>query len=493
MVTGYWANTSAWCRFTSERIAMGRLFFLALLSAISVVALVRPWIGVVAAYGIAILVPQAVWWWNFEDLRPAFWVLIPTIVGFVIGVFRGVLDVSVLANKRNLFMLVLWLFFAISYVAGPYTEVVNIYRFTDPDWAFESFNKIFLLYFLACVCIDDLPKLRVLVLTVLGSAVYLVYWANDMYLSGNVMGRLPGPVDIHGIGTYSDENAFAMLFVVAQPFLWYMGQAVERRWLKYAIWLVIPFCWHAVFLTASRGGLIGIGVTTLLMALRGKNKLLGLLLLPAFVGAYYWQAGDLMKERAETIGEYRTETSASTRLEAWQAALGMVKDHPLTGVGLASLGPAFPDYSDKKPREAHNTLLQISAESGAVAGLMYGLMVVTSILALWRNGSRLRQMAGAEANRQRDLLYLINEAVLIAFFGFVVCALFLSLQLSEIFYCLCLLVNAVLLVSVRQFSGEPQGAGATPRRSRPPLPRAPPSNAGRIADSPTFNTKKGLS
>ena len=462
---------------------MGRLFFLTLLSSISVVALVRPWIGVVAAYGIVILAPQAVWWWNFADLRPALWVIVPTLIGFGIGVLRGVLKPAVLANKLNFFMFTLWICFAVSYYFGPYTDVINLYRFTDPDWAFETFNKIFLLYFLACVCIDDLVKLRVLVLTILGCAVYMVYWANDMYLSGFVMGRLAGPVDINGLGSYSDENAFAMLFVVAQPFLWYMAQGVERRWLKYAIWLVIPFCWHAVFLTASRGGLIGIGVTTLLMAIRGKSKVLGLLLIPAFIGAYYLQAGDLMKERAGTIGEYKTETSASTRIEAWNAALGMLKDHPVTGVGLASLGPAFPDYSDKKPREAHNTALQISAESGALAGLMYLLIVVVSIVSLWRNGSRLRHERAGVVDPQRDLLYLINEAVLIAFFGFAVCALFLSLQLSEIFYCLVLLVNVVLLVSAHQQSALPLAAGTQPARA--PLRRAPPSNGGAAAPEHT--------
>jgi O-antigen ligase len=405
-------------------------------------------------------------------------------------VLRGTQDLSLLLNRRNFFMLVLWLFFALSYYFGPYTEVINKFRFTDPEWAFSTLNKIFLLYFLACVCIDDLFKLRALVLTVLGSAVYLVYWANDMYLSGHVMGRLPGPVDIFGQGTYSDENAFAMLFVVGQPFLWYMAQAVERTWLRYAIWLVIPFCWHAVFLTASRGGLIGIAVTTLLMVIRGKNKALGLLLIPAFIGAYYWQAGDLMKERAATIDEYRTETSASTRIEAWNAALGMIKDHPLIGVGLASLGPAFPDYSDKKPREAHNTALQIGAESGAVAGLMYLLMVVTSITALWRNGSRLRgRQPEAPGGDGRDILYLINEAVLVAFFGFAVCALFLSLQLSEIFYCLCLLVNSVLLVSARQLSAEPRAPGVEPVRRRI-LRRAPPSNGGDVAPVTPIEPKR---
>ena len=191
-----------------------------------------------------------------------------------------------------------------------------------------------------------------------------------------------------------------------------------------------------------------------------------------------------MKERAGTVSEYQTETSASTRVEAWKAALGMIAAHPVTGVGLASLGPAFPDFSDKKPREAHNTALQIGAESGAVAGIMYLLLVVTSIIGLWRNGARLRtQRATGDSNRERDLLYLMNEAVLVAFFGFVVCALFLSLQMSEIFYCLCLLVNVLLLVSGRHFARESQSAVATPDRGPLRLRRAPPSSA---ATTPTI-------
>ncbi len=156
----------------------------------------------------------------------------------------------------------------------------------------------------------------------------------------------------------------------------------------------------------------------------------------------------------------------------------MVRDHPVTGVGLGSFGPAFPDYSDKKPREAHNTAFQISAESGAIAGVMYLLVVVVSIIALWRNGTRLRdQRVDSPVPGERDQLYLINEAVLIAFLGFVVCALFLSLQLSEIFYCLCLLVNAVLLVSARQAAGQPNDASTTPKRARRPalIRRAPPT------------------
>jgi probable O-glycosylation ligase (exosortase A-associated) len=423
---------------------MGRLFFLSVLSILSVVSLARPWIGVVSAYLVAILTPQAIWYWDFVDLRPVLWILAPTCVGAVIALLRGKYAPGRLLSSRVLFLVTLWMCFVLSYLFGPYTDAPGPFRFADPGWGLSVLNKMFLLCLLACLVIDDTRKAWVLTWVMALSGAYLVYWANAQYLSGGVFGRLAGPVDVYGIGPYADENNFAMLFVVLQPFLWYLGHAVQQKWLRWGMWLIIPFAWHAVFLTASRGGLVGLAVTGLLMAFRSRRRALGVLLLPAFLIAYQWQAGEIMKERAGTIDEYATETSASTRIEAWHAAAGMIVAHPFTGVGLASFGVAFPDFSDKKPREAHNTFFQIAAESGILAGLMYVLLGFGSILALWRNGNRLKR---ARDTGLDDRLYFMNEAVLCGMCGFIACAAFLSLQMSEIFFYLCALVQAVLLLS----------------------------------------------
>jgi putative inorganic carbon (HCO3(-)) transporter len=422
---------------------MGRLFFLCAFSIMSIVSLVRPWIGVVAAYLVAILTPQAVWYWDFGDLRPAFWIMVPTCIGVLIALLHGKCKLRRLLSARVLFLITLWGCFVLSYLVGPYTTVEGPFRFTDPGWALSVLSKMFLLCLLACLVINDIRKIWVLTWALALGGAYLVYWANEQYLSGHQFGRLAGPVDVYGVGSYADENSFAMLFVVLQPFLWYLGQGVKQKWLRWLLWSIIPFTWHAVFLTASRGGLIGILVTLLVMTLRSKRRALGVLLLPAFLVAYQWQAGDIMKERADTIDQYATETSAATRIEAWHAAVGMMIAHPLSGVGLASFGVAFPDFSDKKPREAHNTFFQIGAESGILAGLMYLLLGFGSMIALWRNGNQLRSIGASAPQR----LYLINEAVLCGMCGFVACALFLSLQMSEIFFYLCALVQVVLLTS----------------------------------------------
>ena len=423
---------------------MGKLFFLTFLVAAAFASIAKPWIGVVVSYLFALLTPQAIWYWNFEGLRPVFWVTIPTLLGFVIAAMRGKYSSATLLNARSGWVLVLWLCYVMSYVFGGYVDTVSEYRFTDPAWAMDLVNKMLLLYFLAAVCIDSEKKLRVLVYMFAGSAVYLIYWANNMYLAGWVVGRMAGPVDQYGVGTYADENMFALLFVVAQPFLWYLGHDATSKWTRWCFWLAIPFGWHAVFLTASRGGLVGLLVVTLLMTLRTKRRFLALLLIPAFLIAYEWQAGDLMKSRADSIEEYQTEDAASGRLKAWEAALRMIRDNPAIGVGLGSFGPAFPHYSNERPREAHNTFLHIAAESGLVAGAVYLLLMVSTLTGLWRNGKRLRR---DPALGPRSFLYQVNEAVFTAWAGFTTCALFLSLQLFEIGYFLLLVSSVVLFLS----------------------------------------------
>ena len=446
-----------------------RVVIIMLLATGACVSIARPWIGIVIAYLFAVLTPQTIWWWSFTDLRPVYWILLPTLIGFVVLMVKGKIDFSIVRNRRCLFLLVLWICFTLSFYFGPYVSTGGPYRFTDAGWAMETIHKMFLLSFVGTLCIDDKKKLLPLAGVVVVAGIYLIYWANLQYLTGQAYGRLAGPVDQYQIGIYADENNFSMVFVVAQPFIWYAGFLLKNKFLRWGVWLIIPFGWHAVFLTASRGGLIGLAVVTLLVAIRARSKMLGLLFIPALLAAYMWQAGDLMKSRAGTIETYKTEASANQRLEAWSAARAMIADNPLTGVGLTSFGPAFSSYSEFHPREAHNTFLQISAESGLIAGFSYLIVVLSSLWALWRNGTRYRKR-GELITENR--LYLLNEAILVAFAGLAVCSVFLSHQIFEMFYFLCLLVNSVLYLSAKEDAEREATAGASDGKLTPPKRRA---------------------
>ena len=426
---------------------MGLLFIVAMFVS-AAASLFAPWIGVLYGYLFVVLDPQDIWYWDFTGWRPVFLVLVPTCVGFLFAVVRRKVSLGIVRNRRNFYLLVLWIFVVISYYFGPYTQAGGPYRWDNAQSDLSVFGKIYLLYFIACICIDSERKLRAMFYMFVLSAMYLVYWANRQYLTGHYFGRLNGPTALSGHGNYEDQNSFAMLFVVAQSFLWYFGFSFRRPLWRWLSWLWIPFSWHAVFLTGSRGGLLGLGATTVLIGIRSKKKALGLALIPALLLVFIWQGGSVMKDRAVTIDHYKADGSAEGRLQSWRAAIRMIVAHPITGVGLASYGPAFPHYSDNRPREAHDTFLQIAAESGLVAGTMYALIVGTSLILLWRNGNKLKDQKASNATS----LWLINEAVLIGYCGLVVCSLFLSLQRFEIFYLLNVLTNAVLYLSSKRAS-----------------------------------------
>lgn len=238
---------------------------------------------------------------------------------------------------------------------------------------------------------------------------------------------------------------------------------------------MIPFAWHAVFLTASRGGLLGIAATLALFILRSEKKFVGLLAIAAFASAFAWQAGGVMTERAVSIGEYDEDASATGRLEAWKAASKMMATHPLTGVGFASFGQAFPSFSNAEPRIAHNTIFQIGAEWGLIAVTAYLILVFSTLNRLRRNGGQLRRYPQDERTR---FLYCLNEATLIGLFGLFICSMFLSLEAFEVFYYLLLLANAVLVASARDEnatadSALPIPANMTSRRT----PRFEPASA----------------
>jgi len=327
---------------------MGHIFWLLFFVFFGIVSIAYPWIGIVTSYFVTLLRPHKIWWWQFYGIRPFFSLAIPTLIGFIIAVLRGKVSFVPLRTRLVAAFLIWFLFILLSYVWGPYVNVNNEYRFWDAASIFDLEWKIFLYFFLACVLIDSRNKLKFFLFPIVLSSIYLIYWANQRYLSGYLHGRLKGPM-----GT--DENFFAMLFVISLPFLYYLGWYFKNKLLRYMFWLFIPFGWHAVFLTGSRGGLLGLVVTILFVAFRSPKKILGFLLIPIFIVAYQWQAGSIMKERAHTISKYEQEGSAQTRLQAWKAAIKMIKKYPFFGVGLASFGPAFPDFSDETPRQAHNT------------------------------------------------------------------------------------------------------------------------------------------
>ncbi len=416
---------------------------MALLVSGAFLALRKAYWGPILYYTLGILGPQYIWPWGFAFGRESMIAAAVSILAFVLHIGRGDFQSAFFKTRLNFWMLMLFLGMLISYWFGTYVDVPGD-RLTTPFGQLEAAFKAFLIYFIATAVVDSERKVIALAVVILGSALYLIYWSNMQYLDGNPNqmsdGRLLGPFAPQtGASIYADENAFGVFFVATIPFVIYAGLAVPYQAIRWGLWAAVPLGWHAIFLTGSRGALVGLGASMLVMLLVSQRKWLALLLVPAFAIVFAWQAGDVMKVRSGTISEYAEDGSSSGRLDAWTAAIRMGADNPVSGVGISSFRVAFPFYSQAVPRDAHSVPFLYLGESGFFTLFAY-------LLVLWmalKNSLAVRRAMRSAPGNDMRLIGLASEATIVAFAGFSVCALFVSVRFYEIQFAL-LVMNGAL-------------------------------------------------
>lgn len=407
---------------------MAQILLYVLLAANAVVAPFVPWIGVLAYYTISVYNPPAIWFWVFRDIRYAVYTSVPTLIGFFVLLLRQQISLARLLDRQNLYILIMLLGATQSYLFSPFGHNTTAFAALNSEFLITTFAKVILFYTISIPIIDTRPKLFFLVGIMLLTVIYYTYWANDQYLRfGLPQGRLAGPGrDITAKAIYTDENAFALLIITGIPFLYYFGMN-SRNWLfKIPLLLCLPFAWHAIFLTNSRGGLVGLGAVSLYIWIRSKYRILGIAILASLVAAFVFQGGGL-RERSRTIVEYEEDSSAMGRINAWKAGLSMMLDHPITGVGIGNFMVAYPSYSDTKPKVAHNSFIQVGAETGVLPAVAYLLIFIDILF-------RRRRSGGDALGSIDPLMMTIRQAVDCSLFGFFVCSVFLSISGYELFY-----------------------------------------------------------
>jgi O-antigen ligase len=207
-----------------------------------------------------------------------------------------------------------------------------------------------------------------------------------------------------------------------------------------------------VFLTGSRGGLVGLVVISIYMFLRSKKKLLAILFALCALIVFYYQGGDTMKGRSTTIVDYQKDSSATDRIQAWGTASSMCFDWPFFGVGLGNFTVAYPIYSTSVPRVAHSTIIQFAAENGIPSALAFLVIFIFAAGDLRVIRKYAKEMHGSDI-RKADHIISITNALEGACLGFFVCGLFLCLGTYEIFY-YCIMLVCLLKWHITHFSCE---------------------------------------
>ena len=191
-----------------------------------------------------------------------------------------------------------------------------------------------------------------------------LYWFREMHYGG-----IP-------FGPYVNRNHFAgfaelVIPVALVPLV--LGKVRPERWFAVILLALLPL--GALFLSASRGGIISfaaeLGVLALLLVLRrtgGKHVLAGAVVLLVAFMLVSWLGVRQILERFSSMQSLEVSSGkrASMRLDTWH----IFREHPLTGTGLGTLQTVFPAYETlydaKVVNHSHNDYLEALAETGIV-------------------------------------------------------------------------------------------------------------------------------
>lgn len=261
---------------------------------------------------------------------------------------------------------------------------------------------------------------------------------------------------VRGLGILNDPNDLGQAIVMSLPLLFAGWRA--RRLLRNLLWVVAPgaLLVYTIYLTHSRGALVGLGV----LLLYGLRNWLGTTrtALAAVLGLGVLLGGGLGGGR-----EFSTqEESAGQRVEAWYEGLQMLRENPVFGIGYGR-------FTDFHNLTAHNSFVLCFAETGLLGLFAWvGLLVVA-----WRELGQAAALhpAGSEARRRA-------EALRAALLGFLACAWFLSRTFQPLLYLLLALCFGAAWALRRSFADAP---GGTPVASMPWFLRTAGATFGSVA------------
>jgi O-antigen ligase len=129
-----------------------------------------------------------------------------------------------------------------------------------------------------------------------------------------------------------------------------------------------------LMVTGSRSGFIGFVGSMGYFAWQSRHRvvlgLVGIVLLAGLIVALPEQ----YQERYATITQSQLDGSSSARLQVWGKGLRMIRDRPLTGVGVDCFGAANAyGYSTGRRSwlESHSLYIQVPAEMGLIGAFAF--------------------------------------------------------------------------------------------------------------------------
>jgi len=412
----------------------------------------RPFFGLLMFSAMAYMRLQDLTWGWARGQRWSFYVAIVTMLGYL---FARHSDKRFFIQDARC-----WVMIALVVLVG--LSLLNSANLDADDFAaYTEYCKIIGVALFTTAIVRNREQLRILVWVIaLCFGFFGVKSGVSAILSGGALVIEQGPG-----GMLLDNNDFALALCMAIPMQLHLGLAERRALLRRTVLAMVPLTALTIMATRSRGGFLALCLGAMILAWRSRNRVGAFALFGLALIGGVLMAPSSYRERLSTISNYENEVSARSRLDAWAVGLQIVQDKPLLGVGFAKFQENYRRYDPKGPMEipglnnthvAHNSYLQIWAECGTPALLLYLSLFVMSFLDLWR--------VRREARERYHVSWILSYTTMFeaTLASFAVGSFFLNRAHFDLFYHLV----AVILVFTRMARASMQDEDNYPLRAR---------------------------
>ncbi|MCP3920332.1 MAG: putative O-glycosylation ligase, exosortase A system-associated [bacterium] len=272
-------------------------------------------------------------------------------------------------------------------------------------------------------------------------------------------------------GMLADNNDFGLAMVMAVPMLLHLGLSERRKILRRGMLAMVPLTMITVMATHSRGAFLAMVVMMFVLIWRSRSRMLGFTIAGLLLAAGVAFAPASYFDRISTLREVEADGSAMGRIEAWKVAGRMIRSNPVFGVGFNRFKTNYLDYEPNPStaqlqgggtRVAHNSYLQVWAECGTPAFMLYMGLLFLSFFDIWS----LRR----EAKRRYHSSWILSYCTMFetVLFTFMVGSLFLNRAHFDLIYhyeAIILVFGQIARLEMRDESSYPLRPGASMRGS----------------------------
>lgn len=327
----------------------------------------------------------------------------------------------------------------------------------SPVWrggAFQGvvygFSKVVLIAIVITLAVTTLGRLRKVIF--IQASCFALVAIVSILEARHVTGRLAGSLN----GIYSNPNDLAFAIALGFPLCWIFLHRTKNV-IKKLIWIsCMGAMGYAVFLTASRSGLIVLFIGVLVglweFGLKGGRRYLlaiGVLMALAVIAI---APKKLMVTRFDAFENASASGSAhgsfEQRKELLFTSLDVTLEHPLFGVGLGNFEVVSGNW-----HVTHNAFTELSAEGGIAALILFLLMA---------KGSFSNLKAAAKFKGDQEELQLWRSGLKVAMITLLAGFLFSSIEYQFFPYMLIAYTAAFRRIASQQEAteGQPDAANA---------------------------------